>query len=236
MTVPSRRSTAQSTATLTLHLPPGLSGLGADVEALPMGGSCIVISANDDSPLRVGDVIETLNGRALADVDGGLSAWLDVVAGNEGRDNNRGATVVVRRQVVGSAAAPATAPAAGRRPSGDAAGLPRGSGLGRADLLAMRSSFGRNSLDRGDEGVARAARAVSPPSQRYQRKNPRVIVAPSSPHETAAERWLRERSLAMERRRKEEEVWRLAEAEAARRLERERLADLEQNERRTRGS
>jgi len=74
-------------------------------------------------------------------------------------------------------------------------GFSRGPGL----LLAMNASF---------NSPAGACR----PSQRYQRNNRRVIVAPASPNETTAEKRLREQ-------RKEEEVWQFSKTEVARRLE-----------------
>jgi len=78
-----------------LSLPPG--PLGVEIRRSSGDGSCVVRARVDGSasPLRAGDVIESMNGMALAEVEGGLKAWarlFKVLADGE-------RTVVVRRNL-----------------------------------------------------------------------------------------------------------------------------------------
>ena len=85
---------------LTLNLPPGPS-LGVNIRKSATDGiSCVVVAiTSESSPLMVGDVVESLNGRVLVDVEGGIPAWVELFASfaNDTR------TVVVRRRIIGNA-------------------------------------------------------------------------------------------------------------------------------------
>lgn len=96
-------SPQESQQHLTLQLPPGL--LGADIQKSTADGTCVVTSeTNEASPLlHVGDVIESFNGMALVDVEGGVSAWVTLM---EALDNDT-RTVVVRRRWAGDGIPPA---------------------------------------------------------------------------------------------------------------------------------
>eukprot|EP00571_Detonula_confervacea_P016055 CAMPEP_0172307910 /NCGR_PEP_ID=MMETSP1058-20130122/8667_1 /TAXON_ID=83371 /ORGANISM="Detonula confervacea, Strain CCMP 353" /LENGTH=638 /DNA_ID=CAMNT_0013020217 /DNA_START=36 /DNA_END=1952 /DNA_ORIENTATION=+ len=66
-----------STQQLSLTLPTGSLGLG--IQQQDSTGLCIVTSkSNAASPLRIDDVILSLNGIGLADVEGGVDAWVSV--------------------------------------------------------------------------------------------------------------------------------------------------------------
>lgn len=76
----------------TLQLPPGPLGITVDIS--PADGTCKVTSnTNEESPLKVDDVIESLDGTMLVDVEGGPSAaWLSLLEAADGPRN-----IVVRR-------------------------------------------------------------------------------------------------------------------------------------------
>ena len=59
---------------LTIYLPPGPLGIGIKMSS---NGECIVSSksSNSKSPLKLCDVLLSLNGIPLVDVDGGVDAW-----------------------------------------------------------------------------------------------------------------------------------------------------------------
>lgn len=60
---------------VTICLPPG--PLGVAIQQSVDNGLCIVTSkSNDDSPLEVNDIIISLNGISLSEVEGGLPSWI----------------------------------------------------------------------------------------------------------------------------------------------------------------
>lgn len=65
---------ASSTQPLTIYLLPGPLGIGIKMST---SGECIVSSKapQSKSPLQVGDILLSLNGISLVDVDGGTDAW-----------------------------------------------------------------------------------------------------------------------------------------------------------------
>ena len=65
---------ASSTQPLTIYLLPGPLGIGIKMSTT---GECIVSSKapQSKSPLQVGDILLSLNGISLVDVDGGTDAW-----------------------------------------------------------------------------------------------------------------------------------------------------------------
>ena len=67
-------SSTKSPRPLTIYLPPGPLGIGIKMSS---NGECIVSSksSNSKSPLKLCDVLLSLNGIPLLDVDGGVDAW-----------------------------------------------------------------------------------------------------------------------------------------------------------------
>ena len=65
---------ASSAQPLTIYLLPGPLGIGIKMSTT---GECIVSSKapQSRSPLQVGDILLSLNGISLVDVDGGTDAW-----------------------------------------------------------------------------------------------------------------------------------------------------------------
>jgi len=66
---------SSSTQPLTIYLLPGPLGIGIKMST---SGECIVSSKapQSKSPLQVGDILLSLNGISLVDVDGGTDAWV----------------------------------------------------------------------------------------------------------------------------------------------------------------
>jgi len=67
-------ASSSSTQPITIYLLPGPLGIGIKMSTT---GECIVSSkaSQSKSPLQVGDILLSLNGISLVDVDGGTDAW-----------------------------------------------------------------------------------------------------------------------------------------------------------------
>ncbi|KAL7550676.1 hypothetical protein ACHAWF_013896 [Thalassiosira exigua] len=102
--------------TVRLSLPPGRLGVGVRRDG-PTGSCAIRSRSNRSSPLEVGDVVLSLNGIVLADVEGGVAAWTKLFRAFDGAPRN---VTVQRGGSSGTAAteAPTEATAAADRKDG----------------------------------------------------------------------------------------------------------------------
>lgn len=85
---------SSQTIELTIELPPG--PLGVNIQQSAVYRDCIIISKNEEtSPLQVGDVIESINGKRFTNMKGGLQAWVKLLKAT----SNDARSVVIRRNL-----------------------------------------------------------------------------------------------------------------------------------------